>query len=72
MTYSTKNFAPLCAKSACFGCSGGKCAILSDNNFGMRTCPFFKTREQRQQQEQESKERIKAIKQQRKEICSNG
>ena len=70
MTYSTKNSAPLCAKSTCFGCSGGKCTILSDNNFGMRTCPFFKT--QRQQQEQESKERIKIIKQQRKEICSNG
>lgn len=61
MTYEKMVYAPLCAKSTCFGFSDGKCAILCDNNFGKRLCPFFKTQDQMQQQEINVKERIKAI-----------
>lgn len=37
---------PDCRKRKCFGYSEGKCTILSDNNFGKRECPFFKTQSQ--------------------------
>lgn len=59
-------YAPACEKSTCFGFFRGRCAVLCDNNFGKRICPFFKTKEQKRQQELIGKERIKLL---RKERC---
>lgn len=59
-------YAPACEKSTCFGFFRGRCAVLCDNNFGERICPFFKTKEQKRQQELIGKERIKLL---RKERC---
>ena len=61
--------APICTKTTCFGFFGGKCAVLCDNNFGGRICPFFKTSEQKRQQDTVGKERIKLL---RKERVGNG
>lgn len=69
MKYEYMANAPTCEKSKCFGFFGGHCSILCDNNFRNRSCPFFKTTEQKRQQEMESKERIKLL---RKEMCGNG
>lgn len=54
-------YAPACGKSTCFGFFRGRCAVLCDNNFGERICPFFKTKEQKRQQELNGKERIKLL-----------
>lgn len=72
MTHINMDYAPSCAKSTCFGFFRGRCAVLCDNDFGERTCPFFKTKEQKRQQETVGKERIKLLKLMRKEMCGNG
>lgn len=59
-------YAPVCGENTCFGFFRGRCAVLCDNNFGERICPFFKTKEQKRQQELNGKERIKLL---RKERC---
>lgn len=38
----TQNY-PKCNKSDCFACNWGVCVALSDNNFGDKPCPFYKT-----------------------------
>lgn len=37
---------PACDAEECAACYEGRCIALSDNNFGTRKCPFFKTKEQ--------------------------
>ena len=37
---------PTCGRSDCFGYQDGYCVVLSRNDFGDRSCPFFKTEEQ--------------------------
>lgn len=61
--------APLCEKSSCFGFFRGRCAVLCDNNFGERVCPFYKTKEKKRQQEMKGRERKRLL---RKEMCGNG
>ena len=34
---------PKCDRFSCFAYSDGKCVILTNNNFGKRACPFYKT-----------------------------
>lgn len=37
---------PACRKHPdCFACRDGRCEALSDNRFGRRRCPFYKTRD---------------------------
>lgn len=40
-----KTIDPPCSRTDCFACENKSCRILSDNNFGERKCPFFKTHE---------------------------
>ncbi len=35
-----------CAEKECFACKNGYCAILVNNDFSGRACPFRKTEEQ--------------------------
>ena len=38
---------PVCMNhEKCFGNKLGKCIVLSDNDFGGKECPFYKTRAQ--------------------------
>lgn len=37
---------PLCVMVECFACEQNHCVILTNNEFGYRSCPFFKTKEQ--------------------------
>lgn len=37
---------PICNREDCFACDGSKCTLLTENDFGDRECPFFKTNEQ--------------------------
>lgn len=37
---------PICKAAECAAYEGGRCIVLTDNDFGGRKCPFFKTREQ--------------------------
>lgn len=53
--------APGCDKHECFACIDGKCIALTDNNFGERDCPFYKTRARLDLEERERK--IRAEKQ---------
>ena len=34
---------PKCDRYTCFAYNNGKCVALTDNNFGKRECPFYKT-----------------------------
>lgn len=42
---------PVCAKEDCAACSGGQCVALTDNDFGGKKCPFYKTREQNEKEQ---------------------
>ena len=35
---------PACDIARCFANENGKCELLTDNDFGERECPFFKTK----------------------------
>ena len=48
---------PRCLRTECFANYGDRCSCLTDNDFGRRECPFFKTREQRAKEEIELHER---------------
>lgn len=37
---------PNCNREDCFACKDGKCELLTDNDFGKRECPFYKTEEE--------------------------
>lgn len=37
---------PECDRNNCFAYSNGECVILTDNDFGARECPFYKTQAQ--------------------------
>ena len=37
---------PTCKVAECVGHDDGHCMMLTNNDFGQRKCPFFKTREQ--------------------------
>lgn len=40
-----------CKRLDCRGNIRGECTVLTDNNFGDRECPFFKTRKEFEEQE---------------------
>lgn len=48
---------PRCLRTDCFAHYADGCTCLSDNSFGDRDCPFFKTREQRRKELGELDER---------------
>ena len=37
---------PVCGREDCFACQDGHCVVLIKNDFGDRSCPFYKTNEQ--------------------------
>ena len=37
---------PTCDMARCFAYDKGKCELLTDNDFGERECPFYKTKAQ--------------------------
>ena len=41
--------------------SRGRCISLSDNDFGRRPCPFYKTAAQRDAEEEQSYQRLLAL-----------
>lgn len=56
----TKEF-PTCAATECANCEKGQCIALTDNNFGTRRCPFFKTREQAAMEREQYEKRLAEI-----------
>ncbi len=50
-----------CKVSDCFACKDGGCAALTDNDFGERSCPFFKTSEQVEKERAAAKIRMLAL-----------
>ncbi len=57
LNYQPDEQSPACAKD-CFACTGGKCCILKDNDFGERECPFCKTWDMVKQEQRASLERL--------------
>jgi hypothetical protein len=53
---------PPCGAVECAGCENGKCIFLTDNNFGEKGCPFFKTKEQAQKEKDYCQQRLANIK----------
>lgn len=53
---------PVCAVEKCAAWEGGYCTALTDNNFGVRKCPFFKTREQVAKEKEYCEKRLDEIK----------
>lgn len=43
----------------CFAYKRGLCILLTDTNFGKRSCPFYKPREQYENEIKASNERMK-------------
>lgn len=72
MGYERNSFAPNCGNDLCFGYHSGKCTALVDNDFGNRTCPFFKTRERNCAENARCNARICEIKRMRKRGAENG
>jgi hypothetical protein len=52
---------PVCNVEECFGCEEKHCIILTKKDFGVRKCPFFKTREQTEKEKAYRKERLANI-----------
>ena len=52
---------PPCTEIECFAYKNGCCAILTDNNFGERKCPFYQTKEQRERDQRRIEERLKSL-----------
>ena len=50
--------APACTRKECYNCTNGKCAALTDNDFGQRACPFFAPREQVQEKQKACLKRL--------------
>ena len=46
-----------CKRLDCRGNIRGECTVLTDNNFGDRECPFFKTRKEFDEQEKHFEEK---------------
>ena len=57
---STK-YNPNCNKWDCAAFEKGKCVCLTDNNFGRRERPFYKTKEQAESERAYCQERMKQI-----------
>ena len=53
--------APSCDKSECFACHAGKCIALTDNKFGDKDCPFYKTWARINLEERERKLRLEKL-----------
>ncbi len=53
--------APSCDKRECFACHDGKCIALTDNKFGKRECPFFKSAERIALEERERKLKLEKL-----------
>lgn len=49
---------PTCNVVECFACEDGYCLILTNNKFGERECPFFKTREQVEKEREYCRKRM--------------
>ena len=47
MDFETKiihnDYEPPCSRTDCFACDNERCTILTNNDFGERECPFYKT-----------------------------
>ena len=52
---------PRCYEDGCFACEKGHCTVLTNNNFGKRPCPFFKTMKQVKKEKDYCKERLEDI-----------
>ena len=57
ISMTKKGTEPVCNKGECFACKDRHCAVLTDNNFGNRQCPFFKTDERLAMEQKMSKAR---------------
>ena len=53
---------PKCIRKKCFANFGCECIVLSDNDFGDRPCPFYKTKEQLDAGRRRAKERLLDLK----------
>lgn len=60
---------PTCNVKECFACEEQHCVILSKKDFGVRKCPFFKTREQVEQEKEYCKKRLEDIRILEEESC---
>ena len=52
---------PTCGREDCFACKEGHCLILVRNDFGDRSCPFFKTNEQVAKEKEYVQKRLDSI-----------
>lgn len=52
---------PTCTAAECAACVEGHCNALTNNNFGERKCPFFKTKEQAAKEKDYCKKRLADI-----------
>ena len=60
INYRPEEDSPACAKD-CFACTDGKCCILTDNDFGERECPFYKTWDRVKREQRAGLERLVAL-----------
>ena len=49
---------PTCGRKDCFGNEEGYCLVLTENNFGNRSCPFYKTEEKVAEEKEYVKNRL--------------
>ena len=56
-----KDMFPYCASLKCASCDDFRCLALSDNDFGTKKCPFFKTKEQVEQEKEYCRNRLADI-----------
>ena len=56
-----KDIFPACASVKCASCDDYRCLALTDNNFGKKKCPFFKTKEQVEKEKEYYKKRLDDI-----------
>lgn len=52
---------PACTKDECAANEDLHCIALTDNNFGGKECPFFKTKEQNEKERAYCEQRLAAL-----------
>ena len=57
MKYLSEN--PVCDCTDCHSNAGGECIVLTNTNFGSKTCPFYKTHKQALEERIACAERLK-------------
>jgi len=50
-----------CSETECFAYKNGLCAVLVNNNFSGRTCPFRKTEEQLVEERKRAEKRLERL-----------